>query len=81
MLDSFDRMIKEDTSVVYTEDMIKYEIYHELSKPVFMDNYQYAFVYRATNCFPNACLGPVVYILEKVKGKWEILYAANLILI
>lgn len=81
MTEEFNKMVEVGGPILISKQMERLRIYHEISKPVFTRNYQYAFVYRATHCFPMACLGPAVFILKKENGKWRSLYGADFFLI
>jgi hypothetical protein len=81
MVKEFNDMVISDGQINLTEQMEKLQIYFQISKPVFTQNYQYAFVYKATNCFPLACEGPAIFICKKENGRWKILYGANFYLI
>jgi hypothetical protein len=81
MFKEFDKMMKEDNSVIFTKDMERFKTYFEISKPVFTRNYKYAFIYKAHHTFPIESEGPAIFILKKENGEWKILYGGNLFLI
>lgn len=81
MVEEYNDMVVGDGPINLSEQMQKLQLYYQVSRPVFTKNHQYAFVYKATNCFPLACEGPAVFICKKENGRWKILYGANFFLI